>query len=559
MQAVLERPATPLQPTLPRRLRLLCLAAPLAVFAAVLVLFGVQYEVNDDAQISCIAAGVFGSDTVHLCYVNILVGWLLKPLYLTAPGVNWYVVLCVGGLLGCAALLCRFAVQRFGTAGGLCLWLAGMVLAGVDALQAFQYTKIAAVFAATGAMLLARHLGDGPAARGPVAGGCALLLAGACLRWQSFLVVMAMAAPLLLLRLCPLRGAALRRGMLRVALPVLLCLAAWAVNEAAYRLDPAWDFWRRYNAARTEISDYRLQYLPGEDAAAYGLTPEEYALLENWDYGDLSLYPLERLEALAQALPHRTIPNGLREMLLGLPGWVFGTLPGWMLCAALLGWVLTAPKTPASARALAATLAVFLAGCYLLFYNGRLPWRVVYLMLTPCALLVAAQWGPLRGGATKVLAAALAVCVAVSFSDYQNRLGATLQYREDHAADSPKEQRLAALLKDQEHFYLVSTFHLDLFVGKNVWQTRPQGAFSHLAFLGGWAAQSPLYAESPAAWGLDPASLLTEAVDREVYLLDFDGIDTKCGVLSNALGCTVTAQLESDQPGWRIYTLHSEE
>lgn len=537
-----------------KRRTLVCAAATLAVFALVLGLFGVRYEVNDDALISCIAAGVYGGDTIHLCYVNILVGLLLKPFYWLAQGVNWYVAFSVAGLLVCFWWLACRAVQRLGLAAGLCLWGIFMLLAGVDALQAFQYTKNAAVFTLTGALVLADHLQG--RIRAPLAGGAALLLAGACLRWQAFVLVLAMALPLLWLRH---RGD--RRALLRLLAAVLLCLAAWAVNEAAYRLDEGWNAWRIYNEARTEISDYRLQYITEEQAAEYGLSPADYALLESWDYGDTALFPVERLRSLAKALPHRTPANAVRELLVHLPDWLFASLPGWLLCGALAGWLLFARKRLAEGLALAATLAVFLAGSWMLFYGGRTPWRVEYLMLAPCGVLAAVY--TLQGARplpARQAAALLACCLVASYSQYQARFVSMAQYRQDNADDTPKEAAMSRLLADDGCLYVVATALEDDLAGKDVWHTRPAGAFGNLAFLGGWAAHSPLYGEPLTRRGFDPATPLLDVVDGEgVYLVDSIGLADKTAALQEHLGLQVTAQEVDATPWFTVYRLTAED
>lgn len=531
---------------------LLCTAAAAAAFAAVLLLLGVRYEVNDDALISCIAAGAYGDDTVHLCYVNLLVGWLLKPFYTLLPGWNWYVLFSVAGLFGCAVLLCRGAVDRFGRLPGLCLWGCGMLLVGVDALHAFQYTKNAAIFAVTGWLLLASP----SPRRSRVVAGCALLLAGACLRWQSFAAVTAMAAPLLVLTWYRTPAPRRSRTAWRFLLPLALCLAVWQADRWAYRLDPDWNAWQRYNTVRTEISDHRLQYLSADGAADYGLSAADYALLDSWDYGDTALYPLDELQTLAETLPHRTPLNAVRETLLALPDWLLTTLPGWAVVAALLGWLAGCRHSRAVQLAGLATLAVFAAGVYWLVLGGRTPWRTQYLMLMSCAVLLAALWNPALRPSRRLAAAALVLCATVSFGTLRQTWRSACQFRADHLPGNEKEQAIQALLDDKEHLYVVSTALEDDLAGKDVWHTRQAGAFDHLAFLGGWAAQSPLYGASLRASGLDPTAPLLDAVDNPgVYFVDFAGVQDKCDALAQRLGLTVRAEAVDGCSWWTVYRL----
>ena len=65
----------------------------LCIYALVWILFGVRYEVNDDAILSNIAAGAYGRDTQYLVYINILIGWFLKPFFTLLPGLNWLYLL----------------------------------------------------------------------------------------------------------------------------------------------------------------------------------------------------------------------------------------------------------------------------------------------------------------------------------------------------------------------------------------------------------------------------------------------------------------------------------
>ena len=553
LRAPSRKSGTSVRPALSPQQELCCLGSAALAFGAVFLLLGVRYEVNDDALISCIAAGAYGGDRVRLCYVNILIGWALAPFYSLTQSINWYVVFSVAGLFVCAVELARCAVRKLGTFPGLCLWWAGMLLLGVDAVHAFQYTKNAALFTLTGWLVLTHCAGQ--PRRGAALGGTLLVLAGACLRWQSFAVVTAMAAPLLALTLLRLPAGTRKKPLTLFAAVLALCLAAWGINEAAYRLDDGWNTWRAYNTARTEISDHRLQYITAEDASGYGLTENDYSMLESWDYGDTALYPLEELQALAAALPHRTLRNAVRETLLTLPDWVLTTLPGWALTAALLAW-LTGRQDRSTFAAGLATLAVFLAGAYALVYGGRTPWRTVYLLLAPCAVLLLAIWQPRAPAGRRLAAAALAFCAAVSFAPLRQTWTGARQFREDHRPGNAKEEAIRELISDKEHTYVVSTSLEDDLAGKDVWHTRPAGAFDHITFLGGWASQSPLYAGPLRAADLDPAAPLVDAVDQpDVRYVDFCCVDDKLTALSQRGGIEVQAEEVSACLWWTVYRL----
>ena len=83
----------------------LAMALALACFFATWAVFGLRYELNDDAQLANIAMGAYGEDTHHLVYVNVLLGWLLKPFYALAANVNWYYFLQVAANVAAFGLL----------------------------------------------------------------------------------------------------------------------------------------------------------------------------------------------------------------------------------------------------------------------------------------------------------------------------------------------------------------------------------------------------------------------------------------------------------------------
>lgn len=61
-----------------------------AFFAYVICCLGIWYRTNDDAIISNISFGSYGPDRVHLVYVNIIYGMLLRALFFINENLNWF-------------------------------------------------------------------------------------------------------------------------------------------------------------------------------------------------------------------------------------------------------------------------------------------------------------------------------------------------------------------------------------------------------------------------------------------------------------------------------------
>ena len=137
----------------------LAMALALACFFATWAVFGLRYELNDDAQLANIAMGAYGEDTHHLVYVNVLLGWFLKPFYALAANVNWYYFLQVAANVAAFGMLGTLCMERLGTRRGLLLYGGVLLAFGVDMFNSFQYTKNSALYLTVGLALLASELG----------------------------------------------------------------------------------------------------------------------------------------------------------------------------------------------------------------------------------------------------------------------------------------------------------------------------------------------------------------------------------------------------------------
>ncbi|MBR4831016.1 MAG: hypothetical protein IKZ97_00145, partial [Butyrivibrio sp.] len=65
-------------------------AISLVFFISCILLGNLCYSTNDDTIMNLIAAGACGESSQYLIYNNIILGYLFKILYITIPGVNWY-------------------------------------------------------------------------------------------------------------------------------------------------------------------------------------------------------------------------------------------------------------------------------------------------------------------------------------------------------------------------------------------------------------------------------------------------------------------------------------
>ena len=295
----------------------LAMALALACFFATWAVFGLRYELNDDAQLANIAMGAYGEDTHHLVYVNVLLGWLLKPFYALAANVNWYYFLQVAANVAAFGLLGALCMERLGTKRGLLLYGGVLLAFGVDMFNSFQYTKNSALYLTAGLALLAAELGSWSLR---TAAGLGWAVLGSMVRFQNFFAVGGLAAALLLWRfLCLDKKARLRAAASAVALFALVG-AAKAADMAAYSTG-GWRSFAEYNAARTEFSDFKIySYTDKIQIEALGDSANDFDMLKSWSFYAPEVFTPQALNVLSENAPQAGLVQTAKSTVYTLAG-----------------------------------------------------------------------------------------------------------------------------------------------------------------------------------------------------------------------------------------------
>lgn len=510
---------------------------PLALFAAMQAAYGIRYTTNDDATISNLAAGAYGPDRIHLIYVNILFGCLLRPLYLLAEGVNWYMLAQLALILLCCCVLLRLAIERFGAARGLGVYLSILLPFSPLLFYSLQYVRTSALCAATGLALVAATLGklDRRAWL-----GIFLVWMGSLLRWDMFCAAGGLSAAVLLSRFFRLARPEKRRAVVTMAALLALVFLSKGVDLLAYRLDDGWNAFAQYNAARTAFSDYKALNMPDYNPfTEQGVSDVQLHLLLRWDYYDGTLFPAERVRQLADLLPGLPLPLVLKRTLSAGVGLLYGENYRWPLAlvlaagAAFLRW---------NRKSLAfwGTGALLGLEIFYLMLQGRMP-HYVESGLQICAVLMflsalaEGEWRRTPDG--RVYLAGFVLLAAVSAVTLCALWPESRYYRAtrlDGASDA--YERMSA---DKEHLYLLTTATLDEAEGKDVWHPRPAGFYSNIVFYGGWLSHAPFQEKTLAAYGVtDP---IAGAVDNDAVFVDREDIENTAAFASERVGRQVEA------------------
>lgn len=530
-----------------QRETLLPFAAALACLLAVAAVLGVRYELNDDAIISNIAAGAYGDGTQYLVYVNVLLGWFLKPFYALAPGLNWFVILLAAGGVLCFTILGRLLLNALGKLGGWAAYAALLALAGADFFHRFHYVRYAGLFLTTGLALVFVSLGR---PGGVALWGGVLVLLGSMLRFQQFVSIGGLAAATLLVAFLQLAKPQKLRAVAFVGVLVVLAFALFGVNQLAYAQHPGWENYVQYNALRTEISDFKLQFAAGpETLAPLGYTPTDFEMLQTWNYYDPQVFSQDALREIIALLPGQTAAGAVRQAAGATARLVYGWPVGFLLAAVVLAWLLFSKK--GRWAAFAGTLGVLLLQVVYLHWRGRFPTTVAYTLCFAALVFCACCFSP--GQVPKTQARGV---VLVSLLLLVCALPAFIQMR-DAAADywqsrPPREVALETAMADKNTLYLADVEMVDAANGYNVWRAKPRGYFANIVFTGSWLMHSPFQEEALLAFGVE--NLFKDSLNRpDVLFVDYTYRALKEDYLQQHYNSSTTLEMVAEGDSVRLY------
>lgn len=493
---------------------LLAFALTLACVAITYVAFGIRYELNDDAIISNIAAGAYGEGTQYLVYVNVLLGWLLKPFYWLPGNSNWFVILLLAGGVACFSWIGNVLLKKWGWKAGTAAFIAFLALVGVDFFQRFHYVKYAGLFLTIGLLLICKNLGQWNKS---AVIGLVVALIGSMLRFQQFFAIGGLAAALLLWKFLSLNKAQKIKAATTVAVLIVVAFGLKSVDSLVYSLNDGWKAYVEHNTVRTEISDFKLQFLAGpEELESLGYSGTDVEMLQSWNFYDREVFSTQSLEQIVENLPGNSLGNTIRQGL-GAGFTMLTARPmGFLLAAVLLAWIFLSDKK--SWPALLGTLGVLAAQVFYLCWQGRLP-DTIHFSLTLSALMFCActlqeievtekeRW-------VSLLASLLIVCSIPNFVAFKQ---SAQDYWESRTA---RETEVMSFIQDKGTLYLADVSLVDAANGYNVWQTKPKGYFENVVFTGSWLMQAPFQEEALHRFGLQ--NVYRDSMDRaDVVYLDF--------------------------------------
>ena len=277
------------------------------------------YEINDDLKIISIASGYPGGDPApFLVYSNVLLGFILIPLYALHTVLNWEMLLfsminffSLWGLL--FILLLRPGPARIKVFEGT------VVLAGAAYfILNITYSNVGLLACFAGiCMILASARSSMLIQKAPLLWGIALILIGSLIRIE----MLALLLPTTLMGLIfTARSLNLKNIVIGYLIAGLFVGAGYALDKVYVRSNPGWHTYYFYNKTRQSLHDsHRLENLHSE-IHHIGWSGNDQELFARWFFPDQGIYSLDRIRYLDAHIP------AVSSNLLRTAGVFFSTL-----------------------------------------------------------------------------------------------------------------------------------------------------------------------------------------------------------------------------------------
>jgi hypothetical protein len=306
--------------------------------AAVLLAFRPGYAVNDDIKMIALVAGYpTGGAVPFLIFSNVLLGFILVPLYRLPTSLNWTVFLFILVQFIAVWVLLQLILsssldprhKRFGT-------VAVLVCEGFFVLN-ITFTTTASFACLAGTCVLLSALRSSTQYRYVrLVVGATLLLIGSLIRFEMVLIAVSLAGAAAVLAY---RMFDIRRLMPVLAMGILPVLGGYLFNFAYVRAFPEWRAYDLYNNTRSLIQDtHRVENL-GRSVRRIGWSANDQELFVRWYLPYAETYSQDKLQFLVDHVSRYSANPAYT--LMSVPQAPFGPvlLPYLLVIVAVCLWM----------------------------------------------------------------------------------------------------------------------------------------------------------------------------------------------------------------------------
>lgn len=282
-----------------------------------LICFDLKYEVSDDFIMASIMSGAYSSEpNPQTIFVNVILGYLLFPLYKVLPQISWYFITQLLLVFFSSVSITWILLKKLERIKAVMLSVMLILFFTNDAYILMQFTKTAMFAVMAGSMIFIREIFR-ERRKIPLLLGSGLCLFGTMVRFHTiylaggFLLFMIGYECFGLLQKQKNQNTDRNK---RIQHFVVIGLSGLLLIGVAYGLekfdwytynnDEKYGYFFAYNNARAGIVDYAdLGYQEYEnDLQKIGISENDYLMLKAWGFADNDYFTLEKIQQTAEII-----------------------------------------------------------------------------------------------------------------------------------------------------------------------------------------------------------------------------------------------------------------
>jgi len=280
------------------------LLCAIAFFVLYLFVFRPGYQVDDDITMIQLASGYLGGTPVpFMVFSNVILGFILNLLYRMPTILNWEILIFFG--IHFLSVWCLVYIVFSLPLKSVYKSFGILVILLSDSLFLLNITfTTTATFAVISGFvsILAATYKQSPVARRMLLFGGLLILAGSLIRVESFLLVLLVIFPCMIIihRFFDLKNLVIS------SLTAIIVVASFYIFNIIYvKSFPQWKSFYAYNDVRSQLQDTPRVHLSNVKNAYYdvGWNFNDYKLFMSWFFPDEQLFSISNLQYLVIHIP----------------------------------------------------------------------------------------------------------------------------------------------------------------------------------------------------------------------------------------------------------------
>lgn len=566
----------------------------------ILIFCDLKYEVSDDFVMASIMSGAYGdTQNPHMVFVNIILGYLLLPLYKILPQVSWYFVLQIAMITLSSIAVTFFLLDRLERKIAYMLTTLLLFFFVSDMLILVQFTKTAAFAVMAGSILFIDALYNAKKKIRIFIGGL-LCLFGTMLRFSTiylagaFLILILLYETICVFRRNTGKELAVKITQTFISGAVLIAVACGLqfVNSTAYD-NEEYAYYDAYNTARSSIvdsPDYGYEAY-AEGLQGLGVSENDYFMIRTWSFADNDVFTLDKMEKIGEVVEEYKKSLGIpwEDTFESLQKRGITNYPVFLACAVLLILQIVMNQKKVWGMAAGAVVSIGLMSYFALL--GRCLYRIefsILLCLFLCGIYFwrddqrdescekeTAKW---KTNISRWVILAVCAWNAVLFIpdisykyvteddrkfyidevfntswEYDAR-----KYRRVVNKDKPENVLLEEIEANPQNFYFLdfNTTIQTLYYEWSPWEALPVGMYDNFGYLAGITTNFPDIVDNLEEKGI--TNPLRSLVEDNVYLVDSTNIDSKLIYLQEHYYPNARAELYKDIGGYQIWKIYEE-